>query len=340
MTDFVRDLEAELLAAAHRRSARRRTWRLPLRPILVTATALAVVLAAVTLIPRPAPGRTLRYARRFRRARDDGTRDLRSGRAPLGPPAEQAEALLAVLVRIPRAGDQLPLEFQTRQSTWLPARDWNGRSSRPAGAPFVVLGTNDVLARPLACGDAQSRGPGACLVAPGKTREALRVRCFTLDEIKTGRAFAVLDGNRLVGLVPDLALEVVVTVGERTVRLPARENAVSARIPGLDAGGDLSVRLDGHRPVVAAINETSQSGLAATVAATLRGRIDATVIIDWGNQQSRKRTFVRPTRPEAESLAMRIAIKIGASLDPTSKAPRGTPGNPDVVILVGSDRMR
>ena len=100
------------------------------------------------------------------------------------------------------------------------------------------------------------------------------------------------------------------------------------------------MRLDVHRPVVAAINETGQSGLAATLRATLRERFDATTIIEWGTTQSRKRTFVRPTRPEAESLAMRIAIKIGASLDPTSKAPRGTPGNPDVVVLVGTDRMR
>ena len=96
---------------------------------------------------------------------------------------------------------------------------------RPAGAPFVVLGTNDVLTRPLACGDAQGRGPGACVVAPGKAREDLRVRCFTLDEIKSGRAFAVLDGDRLVGLVPDRSLEVAVTTGDGTVRLPARENA-------------------------------------------------------------------------------------------------------------------
>lgn len=340
MTDFVRDLEAELLAAAHRRSARRRTWRLPLRPVLVTATALAVVFAAVALIPRPAPDERSATPGGFAVPAMTAAEICDPAVRLYGPPPEKAEALLAVLVRPPRAGDRLPIEIQESQSTWLPARDWNGYSSRPAGAPFVVLGTNDVLTRPLACGDAQGRGPGACVVAPGKAREDLRVRCFTLDEIKSGRAFAVLDGNRLVGLVPDRSLEVAVTTGDGTVRLPARENAVSARIPGLGAGGDLSVRLDVHRPVVAAINETGQSGLAATLRATLRERFDATTIIEWGTTQSRKRTFVRPTRPEAESLAMRIAIKIGASLDPTSKAPRGTPGNPDVVVLVGTDRMR
>ena len=52
MSDFVRDLETELLAAARRRTARARRWSRRRPPALLTAVAVAAALIAVALMPR------------------------------------------------------------------------------------------------------------------------------------------------------------------------------------------------------------------------------------------------------------------------------------------------
>ena len=55
MSDFVRDLEAELISAAHRRAREARRRRRQLRPpALFTAAVLAVALLAFVLAPRGA----------------------------------------------------------------------------------------------------------------------------------------------------------------------------------------------------------------------------------------------------------------------------------------------
>jgi hypothetical protein len=52
MSDFVRDLERELISAAHRRS--RQTRRVPWRPpVAMTAALVAVAVAAFTLLSSP-----------------------------------------------------------------------------------------------------------------------------------------------------------------------------------------------------------------------------------------------------------------------------------------------
>ncbi len=52
MSDFVRDLEAELLAAARRRSARARRWSRRRPPALLAAVAVVAALLVVALLPR------------------------------------------------------------------------------------------------------------------------------------------------------------------------------------------------------------------------------------------------------------------------------------------------
>jgi hypothetical protein len=52
MSDFVRDLETELLAAARRRTARARRWSNLRPPALLAALAVAGALIAVVLLPR------------------------------------------------------------------------------------------------------------------------------------------------------------------------------------------------------------------------------------------------------------------------------------------------
>ena len=52
MSDFVRDLEGELISAAHRRARHARRTRLR-PPALVTAALVAVALMVTALLPRP-----------------------------------------------------------------------------------------------------------------------------------------------------------------------------------------------------------------------------------------------------------------------------------------------
>ncbi len=52
MSDFVRELEAELLAAARRRTARARRWSRRRPPAFLAALAVAAALIAVALLPR------------------------------------------------------------------------------------------------------------------------------------------------------------------------------------------------------------------------------------------------------------------------------------------------
>ena len=52
MSDFVRDLEAELLAAARRRTARARRWSRRRPPAFLAAVVVATALLAVALSPR------------------------------------------------------------------------------------------------------------------------------------------------------------------------------------------------------------------------------------------------------------------------------------------------
>ena len=95
MTDFVADLEAELLAAARRRaSARRRLPRLPLRPILGLATVAAALDRRLVLIARPAPdSRSADHAGRRRSPSplaDGRRRARRAGRSDRSPPPRRS----------------------------------------------------------------------------------------------------------------------------------------------------------------------------------------------------------------------------------------------------------
>ncbi len=59
MSDFVRDLEAELISAAHRRARQARHLRLHLRPpALLTAVLVVAALTITALIPRAGDSET------------------------------------------------------------------------------------------------------------------------------------------------------------------------------------------------------------------------------------------------------------------------------------------
>ena len=124
--------------------------------------------------------------------------------------------------------------------TWLALGAYAPGSERQPldTAKLHVVPTADVRSGPIACGPTKSRGPGACLVF-GTSGEPVFTRCFTLAEIKAGRAFTLVDvsgkGARLLGLVPD---------GVATGRLHDRQRVRAA--PGArERGPGLHRRLEG-----------------------------------------------------------------------------------------------
>ena len=225
MTDFVADLEAELLAAARRRAhPPAACLRLPLRPILVAATALAAALVARDPHPAPAPDERPATARRFRRARAGRAGPLRPARCGCRArrPSRPGSGLLArARRRMPRDGDRLPLAIAASRRARGCRRVTGGRhvdaARRVTRTRARARPTNDVRDAAARLRRRESRGPGACLVVAGAhTRESLAsARCFTLAEIRDGRAFAVLDageaGARPSALVPDGIAEIELT---------------------------------------------------------------------------------------------------------------------------------
>ena len=338
MTDFVRDLEAELLAAARRRSSRRRLRWPAARPIAVLA-AVAAAIAAFALVPRepdverPAPGSGGSFAVAAMDAPEICDPPVRL----LGPPPERTEAALPVLTRKPRPGDFLPPAVADAPSTWLPVNDWSGSSRQLEGmsGSIVVLGTNDVRDRPSSCGKTgRSRGPGACLVASAGEPERVRLRCFTLGEIRAGRAFAALDG-RLLGLVPVGVTAVDVTRDGTTQRIPVLGNALQREVPGLRAGDEIRVRLLERRPTVIVAGEGEH---AEEIAARLRARLDADVTIMVPRNFPGVVTEVQPQRPGSGPLAREIAgILDGARVNPEIPTGKASASGPDVVVWL---RMR
>jgi hypothetical protein len=354
MTDFVSQLEAELLAAAHRRasSRRRRLPRLPLRPVLGMATLAAALVAIFVLAARPAPEPappTTPPGAVFSLPVAERAAPCASGEQPTTEPAPQAVVGRIKLLRREAApGERLPVgmrgEWTRPFETWLPVGAYAPGSERQPldTAELYVVPTADVRSGPIACGPTQSRGPGACLLF-GKPGEPVFTRCFTLAEVEAGRAFTLVDvsrnGARLLGLVPDGAAQVELTNNGALALLPVRENAVQDYIGGLKATDRVRVKLDERKPEVLVLNETDTPGLAAAAGAELR-EIGIDAAMDASPPPRRSETVVQIARPGAEPLARRVAQLLGGSVEPTLLPYVSGPIEPDVVVRLGRDRMR
>lgn len=121
MTDFVSDLEAELLAAARRRAhqPRRARLRLPLRPLL----AATAVIAAVVLVPKG-------QAERERQAAPAGQGEPAHGDAPR--PALPVDPPYALPT--PKAGE-VPPGMPTPGSGEAPRDQWVPYAPVPGETP-------------------------------------------------------------------------------------------------------------------------------------------------------------------------------------------------------------
>ena len=333
MTDFVDDLERELLAAARRRTAgirhrrsfaRGRLWR---GGALIVGMAAAVALIALVVRPAPDPETPATPSTGHLPAAALPTQCRGTMMVTSTPTPDSVLDALTVLRRQPRTRDALPVGTLG----WLPVGSYAPDGARRVGDVLVVP-TADVRERSSRCGDSSTRGPGACLVS----EQPVSGRCFTLDEILAGRAFE-LDGNWLTGLVPDSWGQVEFGVRGTRTRLPASENLVRDEFGGLRPGDAFTVTPIAALPKVLVINETKIEGLAAMVGDELRAETNATVEVDRSTTTTRRRTEVDSVR--RTTLALRIARALGTGYLIHDTEP-ADPDAPDVIVRVGSDRMR
>jgi hypothetical protein len=234
MSDFIGDLERELVAAARRRATRRRrVMPLPrLRPATVLAfvalVALAVALVAVV-------------------------RELERGPQPAGEPpgpgvvvplpgAEPARACPGYDQRV-ETGDvprsqSFPLRVFTRPrargdalppSTGVPTGTIYPDGARRAGAEHFAA---DVHLVPIAepregggCDGELQAQLGVCLVADAV------VRCFSDEEVAAGRAVAVTSPGVVHGIAPDGVGRVTLHVGGETATADVHDNAYEISAP-------------------------------------------------------------------------------------------------------------
>jgi hypothetical protein len=337
MTDFVQDLEAELLAAARRRATGRRPLpRIAWRPLAIAVAAVALLAAVLALRPSgPSEPSTPKPSAFFAppsapiRACDGTPKEIPSlavADIPRKHPPEQLTSELAVLRRPYQRADQL-LVAAAPLEKWLPIGDFDDRAVRRASVPAAyVVPTGDLRTKPLDCGASTSRGPGVCLVMPTD------FACFTLAEIREGRAFT-RNGARLVGVVPD---------GVRWVRLSDMLGALAVDnvTDQLGTAAPLTVAFEREAPRVAVLNATALTGLAAGLADRLvpvLGRRPTAAVAALDSRSD----IVYATRKEDRPLAEAIAHWIGApSTGVTDDVTRlGAPENARIVVVLGS-RMR
>lgn len=336
MTDFVDDLERELLAAARRRTARERRLPRALRPKLdgraLGLVAVAAIATAIAFVVRPTPD-SEHAATPQRRVLHTvalptlcaGTRDLARTPAP-----KTVFDTLAVLRRKPGKADGLPGGLMD----WLPVGSYAPGSARRAGDNVLVLPTSDVRDRSPRCGDSSSRGPGACVV----TEVPVAAACFTLDEIRSARAFAV-ENQSVVGLVPDGWHGIELDIAGTRLRLPAGGNVVRDE---LSLNGPVPFTAT---PVTAPLrilllNETRVDGLAAATREELTAELGLDVKIDIARSSRRSRRVTTIDRTRDTTLAQRVAYALGTGYGISSDTPPKAPGAPDVIVHLGTDRMR
>ncbi len=275
MTDFFADLEAELTGAARRRVAGARTRRRPRlrrlgRPVLalvpVAGLVSVVLFAAVRLDGAPDGGERLTGVAPAGAARVvlEAPVAAASCSVPSRPPARavprEVGETLGLLRRPQTPLDALP-EFAPfdddaarRESdlSWLPVTGLRSGDVRRPGVdrpgPEVYVVPSSGVQTDEAC-DGEERsgkddGPGACLVSGAPRFE---VGCFTLEQIRAGRAVTLAPGNAepptVIGLAPDGVERVTVDAGRGPERAGVVENLYAVTVPGARAGAPLDVTM-------------------------------------------------------------------------------------------------
>jgi hypothetical protein len=104
-------------------------------------------------------------------------------------------------------------------------------------------------------------------------------------------------------------------------------------------GERISLVLLANDPEVLVLNETSISGLAGAVRDELYVRFRLDIEVDAGRVTSRKQSVVR-SGPASGALARKVAdaLRIRLEIDDQLRTVDGR--RPQVLVLLGSDRMR
>ena len=336
MTDFVQDLEAELLAAARRRATGRRPLpRIAWRPLAVAVAAAALLVAAFATLrpserPEPAtpkPGAFVPLTPTPIQACDGSAPPQlpQTFRAIGGPPPGDVTKALAVLRRPYAPSDQL-LAIAAPLDTWLPVGEYDPKAVRRASVPASYLvPTSDLRTKPRACGGGESRGPGVCLVMPG------RYACFTLAEIREGRALA-RNGRTYVGIAPDgpTWIRINASLGALVVD-NVFEQTANSEPPNLVFEHDT--------PRVVVLNATRTPRLAIRLASTLT-RVFGRQASAGSAPRTLPTTTVFIRRRRDDLLASAIACYLGASATGEISAANGlnVPDDVDLVVVIG-ERM-
>lgn len=240
--DFVRDLEAELVAAAQFRAARRRRplragrGVAPLRAVGALLVAVAVVAVVVVAV--------------FALVHGDGDRTADQPPAPPPPPTTATFKLLPLQplascgdparTDLPAAGPvpdiallqrtQQPPDALAFAPSGLPIEGFDPTATRRAGygrlrSTVHVIPAQQVAVDGRCDGD---DGPGLCLVV-----DEARFRCFAAADVQGGRAVAVRDDGWAVGVVPDGVARVTLSGNAAPVTVDVVANVYEARLDEL-----------------------------------------------------------------------------------------------------------
>jgi hypothetical protein len=231
--DFVRDLEQELVAAARRRGRRR--FSVP-RPFIRAAFGAVVVLALVaTLVALVRPGDDERAADERRPPPSPGVV------VPLLPMLEPASCRridvsnepsrgevydIGLLERPQRGDDTAVPPPQGNASRWLPVRSFDPAETRLARAEMVPVHVVPSLGVSTDGRCDSDAGPGLCLVLG----EGNRYRCFSMVDVRAGRALTRIPSGILTGIVPDGIERVTLSAGGRTVDANVVDNVYQSEL--------------------------------------------------------------------------------------------------------------
>jgi hypothetical protein len=200
----------------------------------------------------------------------------------------------------------------------LPVDDFDFGSTRSPsglGGRLILVPTHTVKAT---C-DAHpvGQGPSGVCVIRADTPE-IASGCFEMAAIREGRAAALTDADKVIGLVPDGIERVIVEIGAERIEASVVENAYLARVPRSDRGTEARITLvrkwlDGCEPSAAmraaapTLNKPADpGGVPEIVRRSVRPDVDSAIAAKnariWGGGDEISYWIVPHLRCEVASL--------------------------------------
>jgi hypothetical protein len=143
---------------------------------------------------------------------------------------------IGLLERRQRGPDGAIPPPQGNAITWLPVRSFDPGETRYARGEIVPLHVVPSLGVSTDGRCDSDAGPGVCLVESG------RYRCFSMVDVRAGRALTRIPAGVVAGIVPDSIGRVTLSAGGRTVAASVVDNVYQAELD-VPAGARVEVRL-------------------------------------------------------------------------------------------------